>query len=166
MARGRVYFVSSDGLYAIGPKKTSGKPWKPVTQTMEPGQGAPAWVQVEPTELVLKPGQTVQLHARLFDAQGRFLKEDSSAAWSLAGLKGTVTDGKFTVAPDKIGQVTAEWLNQLASNKSDSVIKDESGNLTDLQDEVFWRSGQGGTPMDATDVHAASSAAFPGCVAR
>ena len=104
VARGRVYFVSSDTLYAIGPKKTSGKPWTPVIQKMEPGEGAPAWVQVEPTELVLKPGQTVQLHARLFDAQGRFLKEDNSAAWSLAGLKGTVTDGKFTVASDKIGQ--------------------------------------------------------------
>ena len=77
VARGRVYFVSSDTLYAIGPKKTKGKPWKPVTPTMEAGQGAPAWVQVEPTELVLKPGQTVQLHARLFDAQGRFLREDN-----------------------------------------------------------------------------------------
>ncbi|MGH3278059.1 MAG: hypothetical protein ACRDNW_02865, partial [Trebonia sp.] len=64
-------------------------------------------------------------------------------------------DGGLNVAPDKIGQVTAEWLDQLAANKSDSVIKDESGNLTDLQDEVFWRSGQGGAPMDATDVHAA-----------
>jgi outer membrane protein assembly factor BamB len=104
VARGRVYFVSSDTLYAIGPKKTAGKPWTPVIQKMESGEGAPAWVQVEPTELVLKPGQTVQLHARLFDAQGRFLKEDNSAAWSLAGLKGTVTDGKFVVAPDKIGQ--------------------------------------------------------------
>lgn len=65
--------------------------------------------------------------------------------------------GGLNVAPSKIGQVTAEWLDQLAANKSDSVIKDESGNLTDLQDEVFWRSGQGGAPMDATDVHAASA---------
>jgi outer membrane protein assembly factor BamB len=104
LARGRVYFVSSDGLYAIGPKKTAAKPWKPVTQTLEPGQGAPAWVQVAPTEMVLKPGDTVQLHARLFDAQGRFLREDGSATWSLAGLKGSVADGKFTVAPDKVGQ--------------------------------------------------------------
>jgi hypothetical protein len=63
--------------------------------------------------------------------------------------------GGLNVAPSKIGQVTAEWLDQLAANKSDSVIKDKSGNLTDLQDEVFWRSGQGGVPMDATDVHAA-----------
>jgi outer membrane protein assembly factor BamB len=104
VARGRVYFVSSDELYAIGPKKTNGKPWKPVTPEMEAGQGAPAWVQVEPTELVLKPGQTIQLHARLFDAQGRFLKEDNSGTWSLAGLKGSVDGGKFTVAPDNVGQ--------------------------------------------------------------
>ena len=103
VARGRVYFISSDTLYALGPKKTSAGPWKPVTQTMEPGQGPPAWVQVEPTELVLKPGDTVQLHARTFDAAGRFLKEEK-ATWSLDHLKGTVADGKFTVAPDKTGQ--------------------------------------------------------------
>jgi outer membrane protein assembly factor BamB len=103
VARGRVYFVSSDTLYAIGPKKTSAGAWKPVVPKLEPGEGAPAWLQVEPTELVLKPGQTVQLHARLFDAQGRFLKEDK-ATWSLDHLKGTVSDGKFTVADDKVGQ--------------------------------------------------------------
>src|SRR5262249_23584194 len=104
IARGRVYFVSSDALYAIGPKKTTDGPWKPVTQALEPGQGAPAWVQVAPTELVVKPGDAVQLHARLYDAQGRFLREAEKATWSLAGLKGAVTDGKFTVAPDKVGQ--------------------------------------------------------------
>ncbi len=103
VARGRVYFVSSDTLYAIGPKKTAAQPWKPVKPVLEPGQGAPAWVQVSPTEMVLKPGETVQLHARLFDAAGRFLREEK-AEWSLAQLKGTVTDGKFTVAADKIGQ--------------------------------------------------------------
>jgi len=103
VARGRVYFVSSDTLYAIGPKKTQGQPWKPVTPVLEPGQGEPAWVQVTPTEMVLKPGETVQLHARLYDAAGRFLREDK-AAWSLDHLKGTVTDGRFAVAADNIGQ--------------------------------------------------------------
>jgi hypothetical protein len=104
VARGRVYFVSSDHLYAIGPKKTSAGPWKPVVPKLEPGQGSPAWVQVEPTELVLKPGQTVQLHARLFDDKGRFLREDNSATWSLDHLNGTVDNGKFKVTDDKAGQ--------------------------------------------------------------
>ena len=49
-----------------------------MTQTLEPGQGPAAWVQVTPTEMVLKPGETVQLHARLFDAQGRFLREEKA----------------------------------------------------------------------------------------
>lgn len=104
VARGRIYFVSSDTLYAVGPKKTRVKPWKSVAQAMEPGQGASAWVQVTPTEMVLKPGDTVQLHARLYDAAGRFLREENSAAWSLQGLKGTVAGGKLAVAPDKVGQ--------------------------------------------------------------
>ena len=103
VARGRVYFVSSDTLYAIGRKRTPARPWSPVKQVLEPGQGAPAWVQVRPTEMLLKPGDTVQLHARLYDAAGRFLREEK-AAWSLDHLKGTVTDGNLTVAPDPVGQ--------------------------------------------------------------
>jgi len=35
----------------------------------------------------------VKLHARLYDDKGRFLREEI-ADWSLAGLKGSVTDGK------------------------------------------------------------------------
>ena len=41
------------------------------------GQGAPAHLQVTPTELVLEPGQTVKLRARLFDDKGRFLREET-----------------------------------------------------------------------------------------
>src|SRR5262249_38699943 len=65
---------------------------------MEPGQGPATWVQVTPTEMVLKPGQTVQLHARTFDAAGRFLREEK-ATWALDRLQGSVSeDGKFTTA--------------------------------------------------------------------
>jgi outer membrane protein assembly factor BamB len=104
VARGRVYFVSSDALYAIGPKTTNAPPWKPVTQAMEPGQGAVAWVQVTPTEMVLKPGDTVQLRTRTFDALGRFLREEKPT-WSLENIKGTVSaDGKLTLAPATTGQ--------------------------------------------------------------
>src|SRR5437879_997348 len=58
VARGRVYFVSSDSLYAIGPRRTSAKPWQPVTQAIEPGQGAPAWVQVSPGLSTISVGAT------------------------------------------------------------------------------------------------------------
>jgi hypothetical protein len=103
VARGRVYFVSSDTLYAVGPKKTTAGPWKPAIQAAEHGEGPATWVQVTPTEMVLKPGETVQLHARLFDAAGRFLREDK-AAWSLDKLSGNVSDGKFTAASSGPGE--------------------------------------------------------------
>jgi hypothetical protein len=46
----------------------------------------------------------VKLHARLFDAQGRFLREDTSATWALQGLKGTLNEGTFTAASDPVEQ--------------------------------------------------------------
>jgi len=104
VSRGRVFFVSSDAVYAIGPKTAKAVTGGAVDTPAEKGDGAPAFVQVAPTELVLKPGQTVKLHARLFDAKGRFLREEPSATWALQGLKGTVADGSFTVASDPIEQ--------------------------------------------------------------
>ncbi len=49
---------------------------------------------------MLKPGQTVKLRARLFDASGRFLRDDNKPSWSLDGLKGSMTDGTFVVASE------------------------------------------------------------------
>jgi len=100
VSHGRVFFVSSDAIYAIGPKKAVPLKGYAIDEPAEKGEGAPAYVQVEPTELILKPGQTVKLHARLFDDKGRFLREDTSATWALTGLKGTVTGGSYTVSND------------------------------------------------------------------
>jgi outer membrane protein assembly factor BamB len=105
VSRGRVFFVSSDAVYAIGSKTPKVLTGFAVDVPAEQGDGTPAWVQVEPTELVLKPGQTVKLHARLFDAKGRFLREEPAATWALQGLKGTVSaDGTFTAAADPVEQ--------------------------------------------------------------
>jgi len=104
ISRGRVFFVSTGGVYAFGPKTAKTLTGTAIDEPVEKGEGEATFVQVEPTELVLKPGQTVKLHARLFDARGRFLKEDTAAAWSLQGLKGTVANGSFTVASDPVEQ--------------------------------------------------------------
>ena len=104
VSRGRVFFVSSDAVYALGPKAAKATAGYAVDAPAEKGEGAPAFVQVLPTEMVLKPGQVVKLHARLFDNKGRFLREDATAAWSLQGLKGTVDAGTLTVAADPVEQ--------------------------------------------------------------
>ncbi len=103
VSRGRIFFVSSDAVYAIGSKTARAVQGAAVDEPAMQGEGEPAFLQVSPTELVLKPGQSVKLRARLFDARGRFLREDK-ASWALDGLKGTVTDGTFVVAADTLEQ--------------------------------------------------------------
>jgi outer membrane protein assembly factor BamB len=103
ISRGRVFFVSSDAIYAIGSKQPTKPTGWAVDEPAVAGEGEPAHLQVSPTELVLEPGRTVKLTARSFDGRGRFLREEK-ATWSLDGLKGTVTDGAFTVGPDPIEQ--------------------------------------------------------------
>ena len=116
VSRGRIFFVSSDAVYAIGSRQASSPSGFAVNDPAQTGTGMPAHLQVSPTELMLTPGQTVKLRARLFDDKGRFLREEPAAAWSLDGLKGTVTNGAFTVAPKPIEQA--------------GVIKATAGGLT------------------------------------
>ena len=103
VSRGRIFFMSSDAIYAIGSRKPTSPSGFAVDEAAAPGSGEPAHLQVAPTELFLEPGQTVRLRARLFDRAGRFLREEK-AAWSLQGLEGAITDGQLTVANTPIEQ--------------------------------------------------------------
>src|SRR5688572_13854388 len=100
VSNGRIYFVSDANLYCIG-KKTSG-----VTNQEPPVEGLPnpnrtvTHVQVVPTELMLKPGDTARFRVRLFDEYGKFIREEANATWSLDQLKGTVGNGQFVAASD------------------------------------------------------------------
>jgi hypothetical protein len=101
IARGRVYVVSMNAIYAIGPKMApSGAPSNPITGPSKPAAslpaGVPATVLVTPTELILKPGESIALTAKAFDATGTAVALSGPATWTLENLKGTVADGKFT----------------------------------------------------------------------
>ena len=100
VARGRVYVTSMDALYAIGPKGVpAGGPKGPpvnVATSIAPAGTAPAAILVTPTELILKPSESVDLAARLFDAKGYRIDGQANVTWTVEGLKGTVANGKFT----------------------------------------------------------------------
>jgi hypothetical protein len=100
ISRGRIFFATTDAVYAVGPRQRKTPTGFAVDAPAVVGEGAPAFVQVSPTELVVAPGQTVKLTAKTFDSRGRFLREEK-ATWSLDGLKGTVADGAFTAAGDR-----------------------------------------------------------------
>ena len=95
---GRVFVTSLDATYAIGktaPRALPAKPRKPEVDRNAPA-GEPAYVQVLPYELLLKPWEKVPFKARLFDTHGRFVKE-SPATWAVDQVGGSVSaDGTYT----------------------------------------------------------------------
>ena len=103
VSNGRVYVASMDNLYCLG--KTAHPSASKPAEKPPMGEGEPAWVQVAPTELTLKPGDKVKFTAKLYDNKGRFLRNEASPQWTLQGLKGTIAaDGTFTTASDLVGQ--------------------------------------------------------------
>ena len=104
VSRGRVYFVTDKALYCIGKKNSSAEPAAKTAAAAAPA-GPVAHVQVVPTELMLKPGESVRFRVRLFDEQGRFLREEKQATWALDKLPGKVSEqGQFTAGAETAPQ--------------------------------------------------------------
>jgi outer membrane protein assembly factor BamB len=110
VARGRVYVTSMNAIYAIGPRlapagstssssATNGKTAAPAGAA-----GAPAILLVNPTELILKPGESIALEVHAFDAKGTAVANPGQATWTLENLKGTLANGKFTADASTVAQ--------------------------------------------------------------
>jgi outer membrane protein assembly factor BamB len=97
VSRGRVFLATMDALYCIGKKAAGAADPKPAPL---PAGTAPAThLQVSPTDLALTPGDRVQFTVRLYDAQGRLVREEKAAKWEVTGLEGTVSPaGRLTTA--------------------------------------------------------------------
>jgi outer membrane protein assembly factor BamB len=105
VSRGRIFFVSTGGVYAIGAKAATRPTGFTVDEPYAKGEGDPTYLRVSPTELVLKPGQAVKLKVEAFDKLGRLIGPASGVTWALTGLKGNIAaDGTFTPAADVVEQ--------------------------------------------------------------
>ncbi|HWT01040.1 MAG TPA: PQQ-binding-like beta-propeller repeat protein [Pyrinomonadaceae bacterium] len=111
VSRGRVYFVTDKALYCIGKKHSDNSKPAPKTEDLPLSHAPVAHVQVVPTELILKPGDTVRFRVRSFDEYGRFLREEKQVTWALDKLPGKVSEvGQFTAGTEttpQAGAVTA-----------------------------------------------------------
>jgi hypothetical protein len=96
---GRVYLATTTSLYAIGSKERRLAASSPVSTPPAGITREPSYLQVVPTELVLDPGESVELTARLFDDRGRFVRE-TDATFSLEGLQGTFSGKRFTASSE------------------------------------------------------------------
>jgi outer membrane protein assembly factor BamB len=108
VARGRVYVTSMSAIYAIGPKMAPATAPAPAPARTTATNGAPAGpattLLVNPTELILKPGDSIDLKVRAFDEKGVELANPGEATWSLENLKGTIANGRFTADSAAVAQ--------------------------------------------------------------
>ncbi|MBM3788352.1 MAG: hypothetical protein FJW30_28790, partial [Acidobacteria bacterium] len=103
ISEGRVFLVTTKNTYAIGKKQAAPKGELPKPVNAAAGAKA-TWAQIVPAEVMLKPGESASFRARLFDANGNFIREEK-AAWSLEGLKGSINqDGKYVASSDAVAQ--------------------------------------------------------------
>jgi outer membrane protein assembly factor BamB len=102
VADGRIYVVSMNATYAIGKARTKGRATSDGDGNGDPAQkGEPARILVYPYDVVIAPGARQTFSARLFDANGSFLREEV-AEWSLEQLGGTVgPDGIYRATVDR-----------------------------------------------------------------
>lgn len=111
ISNGRVFLVTSNAIYCIGKKHAS--PAQPAKSDWAAPAGAtPAFVQVYPTEVVVKPGETVTFHARSFDTNGRFIRDEKPETWAVAGgLAGAIEGGTLKADKSSAGLVQAKLGN-------------------------------------------------------
>ena len=114
-ANGCLYLTTGARLYCLAAGEaattaTLSQPTQPAAvsaQTQGP-PGEPAWVQVVPAEAEIAAGESLSLAVRLFDAQGRFVKQ---APATFTTTVGSVTSEGVYTAPVGIhagGVVTAK----------------------------------------------------------
>jgi outer membrane protein assembly factor BamB len=105
---GRVFLVTDSNLYCIGKKqvdRAAGPPARTLAASHAAAAAAtPTHVQVVPTDVLLKPGESVRFRVRLFDERGNFIREEKGATWSLDKLNGKADAGQFTAAPEAVVQ--------------------------------------------------------------
>ena len=97
VSNGRIFLVTTEALYCIGRKSASAAAAKPAP--LPAGVEPATYLQVSPTELSLTPGDRVQLTVRLFDAQGRLIREEPKAVWALDAPGGH--DERGGTVPDR-----------------------------------------------------------------
>ena len=98
--QGRLYITTTSALYCLQDKaKQAGTTPRPETAKEAPTESdeKPAFLQVIPAELLLKPGDSQEFKVRLFNAGGRLLKE-TAAEFKISGAGEMTPQGVFTAS--------------------------------------------------------------------
>lgn len=100
VAHGRVFLVTSKRILAIGNGDTPISGPDPAPTPALPSDAAVAQVSVFPQELLVAPGEAVDFEARLYDAEGAWIRTVTEADWALDRLSGEIDGTGRYVAGD------------------------------------------------------------------
>jgi outer membrane protein assembly factor BamB len=110
VSAGRIYLPSMEHLYCIGTadhKPALSERPKAPQETPVADDDKPAHLQLVPAELLLRPGDTKQFTAKLYNARGQLLKSEKvDATFKLDGPGQISADGKFTATPESAHKAT------------------------------------------------------------
>ncbi len=137
---GRIFFTSENGIFALG--KKGAKPAKARVKKVKKSKRAkkvkPGPALVFPAETVARPGEVASFQLRSVTPGGRLVDSDSKASWTLEGLDGRITNGKFIPdpeAPFQAGHVVAKIGDREVRSRV-RVISDLPWNITFNNDAV------------------------------
>lgn len=129
IANGCVYFGTTEEFYCLGKyKKTQVEiPSRPGAPADNP-TGEPAQLQVIPAEVTLKAGERIDFKAKLFDANGRFIKE-TPVELKLAAMKRGPGLGQGVTLPVLKGQIDGASYTapEIAGGQSGSILATAGG---------------------------------------
>jgi outer membrane protein assembly factor BamB len=110
VSHGKLYVQSSQALYCLAdPDKKPGADAIPAPKNIEApvaDDQTPAWLQVSPCDVLLKPGEKQKFAVNLFNAHGQFLKAADNAAFELSGAGEIAADGTFMASAELKHQAT------------------------------------------------------------
>ena len=134
IADGRVYFTTEEGLYCLGAQRSSASSQSVLgsgSAGMRMSRGAPASIQIVPTEVLARPGGSLQFSVRTFNDEGVQAIGAKAAEWSLNGLSGTIDEnGKLTLESSQVGQ-------------AGTVSANDRGSTATLRESVSFHSCRG-----------------------
>ncbi len=144
ISHGRVYVPTTNALYCFGlaDAKPAVTARPPVAQeTPAADDPKPAWLQLVPAEVLLKPGDEQQFRVRLFNARGQLVKEEP-ATFEVKGGGAVDSSGKLTTAdakPHSALFVTAK-VGELTGQARVRVVPDLpwNFNFADQQVPITW----------------------------
>jgi outer membrane protein assembly factor BamB len=108
-SHGRIYLPTSDAIYCIGlpDVEPSADPAPEMPAEISVGKDPdPAWVQIVPYDLLLKPGESHKFTVRLFNSHGQLVRAatNEECAFRVEGPGEIAADGTYT-APGNVGHV-------------------------------------------------------------